>query len=77
MSTHVQPGALACAVIAVALGVQALAHAQPLNRNFERDAPSVGDVVPDAVVYDRDGIERRLRDLVVGHPTVLILGCLT
>ncbi len=76
MSVHVQPGTLAC-VIAVALGVQNLVHAQRPIRNFEYDAPSVGDVMPDTVVYDRDGIGRRLRNLVVGHPTVLILGCLT
>ena len=77
MSAHAQPGVFACTVIAVVLGVQDLAHAQPPIRSFERDAPSVGDIMPDAVVYDRDGTERRLRDLVTGHPTVLILGCLT
>ena len=77
MSFQVRPGALACTAIVLALGVQNLARAQPPIRNFEHDAPSVGDVMPDAVVYDRDGIERRLQDLVVGHPTVLILGCLT
>ena len=49
----------------------------PIRRNFERNAPVVGEMMPDVVVHDRDGAELRLRDLLRERYTVLILGCLT
>ena len=33
--------------------------------------------MPDVAVRDRDGAELRLQDVLSGHYTVLILGCLT
>ncbi len=44
---------------------------------FERTAPAVGDLMPDLPVYDRDGQELRLRVVLNGRYTVLVLGCLT
>ncbi len=49
----------------------------PIRQNFERNAPAVGEMIPDVVVHDRDGAELRLRDLLRERHTVLILGCLT
>ncbi len=54
-----------------------MAEAQPIRRNFDRNAPAIGDAMPDVLVYDRDGEELRLRDLLSEHYSVLILGCLT
>ena len=53
------------------------AFAQPISRDFERQAPAPGELMPEAIVYDRDGGELRLRELFQEHYTVLILGCLT
>ena len=50
---------------------------RPVGRNFEENAPAVGAVIPDLAVYDPDGVEHRLRDLLGERYTVLILGCLT
>ena len=49
----------------------------PVSRNFEGNAPVIGEVMPDVVVHGRDGTELRLRDLLQERHTVLILGCLT
>ncbi len=71
-------GATLVAAAVVFVGtLAALANAQPVSRSFERNAPAIGDAMPDVVVYDRDGGEHRLRDLLSEHYTVLILGCLT
>lgn len=51
--------------------------AQPVTGNFERQAPAVGELMPEALVYDRDGGELQLTELLQEHYTVLILGCLT
>ena len=48
-----------------------------VERRFAQSAPAVGEAVPDLPVYDSEGNELRFRDLVQGHYTVLILGCLT
>ena len=53
------------------------AYAQPITRDFEGRAPAPGELMPEAIVYDRDGGELRLRDLLQEHYTVLVLGCLT
>ena len=66
------------AFVALAAGMADIALAQPpIRRNFERNAPVVGEMMPDVVVHDRDGAELRLRDLLRERHTVLILGCLT
>ncbi len=65
-----------------ALGFASSAQAQ-LNprqqaiRPFEAAGPAVGDPVPDLTVYDADGKELRLGELLQGHYTVIVLGCLT
>ena len=53
------------------------ALAQPIARDFEGRAPAPGQLMPEAIVYDRDGGELRLRELLQEHYTVLVLGCLT
>ena len=30
-----------------------MAEAQPISRNFDRNAPAIGDAMPDVVVYNR------------------------
>ena len=64
-------------VAAVLVGGLGIAQAQPVSRDFERNAPAIGDAMPDVTVRDRDGAELRLQDVLRGHYTVLILGCLT
>ena len=72
-----RPGATLVAVAVAFVGSLGMAEAQPISRNFDRNAPAIGDAIPDVVVYDRDGEELRLRDLLSDHYSVLILGCLT
>ena len=48
----------------------------PLGR-FEAVAPAIGEPMPDLTVHDKSGQELRLRELLAGHTTVLVLGCLT
>ncbi|MFQ5766909.1 MAG: hypothetical protein ACE5ID_02875 [Acidobacteriota bacterium] len=48
-----------------------------MKKRFEAASPAVGEPVPDLTVYNGDGKEVSLRDLVRGHFTVLVLGCLT
>ncbi len=65
-----------------ALGLAGSAQAQ-LNpqqqaiRRFEATAPALGEPLPDLAVYDAAGEERRLGELLQGHYTVIVLGCLT
>lgn len=47
-----------------------------LEERFDREAPQVGDPLPDVAGLDADGNEFRLRSLM-GHYTVLTFGCLT
>ncbi len=66
------------ALTVMAAGMADIVLAQPpVSRNFERNAPVVGEMMPDVVVHDRDGAELRLRDLLRERHTVVILGCLT
>ncbi len=44
--------------------------------NFERTAPKVGEVLPDATGYDAEGKEFKLSRLK-GSYSVLVFGCLT
>ncbi len=50
---------------------------QQANRRFEATAPAVGEPLPDLAVYDAAGKELRLGELLQGHYTVIVLGCLT
>ena len=47
------------------------------TRRFEAAAPAVGESLPDLVLYDAGGDERQLGELLQGHYTVIVLGCLT
>ena len=72
-------------VLACALGLVAMAVAQPGDANgrgmlmshFEARSPAVGELMPNLPVYDRDGRESDLLAVLNGRFTVLILGCLT
>ena len=44
--------------------------------NFDRNAPKVGELLPDVAGLDADGKPLRLRSLR-GHYSVLVFGCLT
>ena len=46
-------------------------------RGFERGAPEIGEAMPDVVLFDAEGREIRLQEVLRGRYTVLILGCLT
>ena len=48
-----------------------------LIRTFESNAPAVGALMPNLPVYDREGEESNLLELLDGRYTVLVLGCLT
>ena len=48
-----------------------------VNQRFEAAAPQIGESLPDVSVYDLEGTELKIRDLVHGQYTVLVLGCLT
>lgn len=48
-----------------------------MARNFEEEAPKIGELMPDVLVYDDEGNPHRLPDLLGEHYSVLILGCLT
>lgn len=69
--------ALLVVLMLVAGALPGTAFAQPITRDFERQAPAPGELMPEAIVYDRDGAELRLRELLQEQYTVLILGCLT
>ena len=68
---------LLVALMLVGGALPGTAFAQPITRDFERQAPAPGELMPEAIVYDRDGEELRLRELLQDHYTVLVLGCLT
>ena len=65
-----------------ALGLAGSAQAQldprqQATSRFEAAAPAIGEPLPDLAVYDAGGKERRLGELLQGHYTVIVLGCLT
>ena len=68
---------LVVAMFAATAMADVVSAQRPVGRNFEANAPAVGELMPDVAVYDRDGTEHRLRDLLGERYTVLILGCLT
>ena len=47
-----------------------------VDRAFERNAPAVGEPLPDLAAYDAEGRAFRLSSLK-GRPAVLVFGCLT
>ena len=51
--------------------------AHEAGQRFERTAPKVGELMPNLQIYDAEGEEIWLHDVLRGHPSVLILGCLT
>lgn len=66
----------------VALGSVASAQAQvnprqQVSQRFETTAPAVGTPFPAVVVYDAGGKKLRVNELLQGHYTVIVLGCLT
>ena len=65
-----------------ALGLAASAQAQfnpreQATSRFESTAPAIGKPLPDLAVYDSGGKKLRLGELLHGHYTVIVLGCLT
>ncbi len=48
-----------------------------LRDRFEAASPAVGKRVPDVSIYTASGEEVRFRDLVEGHYSVVVFGCLT
>ena len=50
---------------------------QQAIQRFEAAAPAVGESLPELAVYDAGGEERQLGELLQGHYTVIVLGCLT
>jgi len=48
-----------------------------LKDRFEAAAPAVGKQVPDLPVFTTSGERIRLHDLLLGHHSVLVFGCLT
>lgn len=66
--------------VLLALAIQpVVASAQERKKSeaeFVRSRPTIGDSIPDVVVYDARGKEVRTSELR-GHYTVLTFGCLT
>lgn len=63
-----------------AIGSPAQAQFNPRERaiaRFEAMAPAVGEPLPDLTVYNADGKELRLAELLKGQFSVIVLGCLT
>lgn len=46
------------------------------NQEFEREAPKVGETIPEIELLDAEGKRLTTRDLR-GNTTVLVFGCLT
>ena len=70
-------------ILAAALLAVALATFDPLQAQFGRpgsfgdSVPDVGEALPNLTLHDAEGKPVQLQDLLRGHYTVLILGCLT
>lgn len=68
---------LALALVAISSPVQAQRKKLKVNEeDFLKEAPIVGDKLPDVTVYSPTGTEFKTADLR-GHYTVLSFGCLT
>jgi cytochrome oxidase Cu insertion factor (SCO1/SenC/PrrC family) len=65
------------ALVAMSSPVQAQRKKLKVNEDeFLKEAPGVGDKLPDVTVYSPTGTEFKTADLR-GHYTVLTFGCLT
>ena len=56
---------------------QGFSGRQMVNRSFEAVAPGIGESMPDIIVHDERGNAIALRQLLSGHYSVVVLGCLT
>jgi len=90
---HINPMGMRAAFAALALVLAAPAMGQTgaakdenpaaaamngVEQRFLATAPDVGKSLPaDLEVYTAAGEKRPLQSLLMGHPTVLVLGCLT
>ena len=76
-----RPIGAAALVLSLSLAaVPAMAQESPfegVNRRFNDVAPKIGESLPALSVYDLEGRAVQIRELVRGHYTVLVLGCLT
>ncbi len=69
---------LGAALLSVALAAFQPLEAQPGRPgSFSDSVPDVGDALPDLTLHDAEGKAVQLQDLLQGHYTVLVLGCLT
>ena len=50
---------------------------QFVGRRFDETAPKLGEKMPNVKLFDSNGGEVWLHDVLIGHRTVLLLGCLT
>ncbi len=70
-------------ILGATLLAMALAAFQPLQAqprrpgSFSDSVPDVGDALPDLTLHNAEGKPVQLQDLLRGHYTVLVLGCLT
>ncbi len=69
---------LGAVLLAVALAAFGPLEAQfgPPGR-FNDSVPDLGEALPDLTLHDAEGKTVQLQDLLQGHYTVLVLGCLT
>ena len=56
---------------------QGFSGRQMVNRKFDTVAPAVGESMPDITVYDETGNPLSLEQVLRGHYSVVVLGCLT
>ncbi len=62
----------------MAVAVSGLLQAQPGRPgSFGDSVPGVGERLPDLTLIDAEGKAVELHDLLRGHYTVVVLGCLT
>lgn len=64
----------------LAMSAAAQAQSDPRQQatgRFEAAAPAIGERLPDLTVHDASGKAQQLGELLQGHYTVIVLGCLT
>ena len=71
--------ALLCilALLPLSVSAQQPRGGDAVTARFEAAAPDIGEPMPELTVYDRDGKTLALSELLQGHYTVIVLGCLT
>ena len=81
MRNRVMPALAACVVALAVISAPAAQSRsgarEAVNRRFDAAAPAVGEPMPEVTLHSADGDAVRLGDLLQGHYTVLVLGCLT